>query len=365
MGKVRVLLLEDNSGDAYLVKQQLKDISNIDFEIDEAQYLAKAVKLLQANQYDALLIDLMLPDSQGIETFFAINQQSSDTAIVVISGITEEELAIQAVKEGAQDYLAKGEMQPNTLYKSIQYAIERKSIAKLLKQQTQELAYANQELQAFNYTVSHDLKNPLNFIKGMSSLLLSKKRAQPLEAQDQMILERIHESSLRMEQITQHLLNLSLAQRSQISWEKANLSEIVTKIAHTFAEQQPHRQVEFKITPDIMATVDRQLIGLALENLIGNAWKYTQKLDKAIIEFDMVHKDNAIAYCVRDNGIGFNVTEAADLFAPFKRLGNSQGFEGTGIGLATVKRIIERHRGDIWFESQPEEGASFQFTLNV
>ncbi|MEL6910530.1 MAG: ATP-binding protein [Cyanobacteria bacterium J06629_2] len=357
MGKISVLLLEDNAGDAYLVKEQLKDIEGFDCKIDEAQYLKTAIELLQNNSYEAVLLDLMLPDSKGIETFFAINQQAPNTAIVVISALTEEALAIQAVQEGAQDYLAKGQMQPNTLYKTIQYAIERKSV-------TQQLIERTRELEAFNYTVSHDLKNPLNFIKGMSSLLLSKKRSQPLDEQDKICLERIHNSSLRMEQITKNLLDLSLAERSPISIEEVNLSEVALEVANNLRQQQPERQVKFAIALDIIAQADRQLIKLVLENLLGNAWKYTQNIAEPIIEFCLSSQISPAAYCIKDNGIGFAVSEADRLFIPFERLSNSRGFEGTGIGLATVKRIITRHQGEIWFDAQPDQGAIFKFTLN-
>ena len=365
MSKIRILLLEDNAGDAYLVKEQLRDVDNFIYCIDDAQYLKQAIALLSENTYDAILLDLTLPDSRGIETFQAIAHQAEDTAIVIISAVSEEALAIQAVKQGAQDYLAKGKIQPNTLSQTIKYAIERKSVNQLLKKRTEELEHANAELQAFNYTVSHDLKNPLNFIKGMSSLLLSKQRSQPLDDRDKMCIDRIHNASLRMEQITQNLLNLSLAQRSQIYIEKVNLSEIASEVAVELQELEPDRQVKFIIAPNAIAQADRALIKLVLENLLGNAWKYTKSVSQPIIEFDMEEGDSRSVYSVRDNGIGFaaNEAEAEVLFLPFKRLSNSSGFDGTGIGLATVKRIIDRHNGNIWFESAIAKGAVFQFTL--
>ena len=365
MSIIRILSIEDNAGDAYLIQEQLRDIDNCKFQIDEAQYLAEAMRLLETKSYDAILLDLTLPDSQGLDTFVAINKEAPSTAIVVISAITEKAVAVRAVKAGAQDYLAKGKIQPNALYQTIQYAIERKSVTELLKERTRELEYANQELQAFNYTVSHDLKNPLSFIKGMSSLLLSKKRSQPLDEQDKMCIERIYNSSIRMEQITQNLLNLSLAQRSQMSLESTNLSEIATQVADLLKQQQPERQVKFVIQPEVTALADKQLITLVLENLLGNSWKYTRSTPEAIVAFGANYSDSDTAYFVKDNGIGFAAKEEETelLFVPFKRLSNSGGFEGAGIGLATVKRIIDRHDGKIWFESEPDRGATFQFTL--
>lgn len=367
MGIIRILLLEDNAGDAYLVREQLRDIDRFKFEIDEAQYLDRAICLLQSNSYDAVLLDLTLPDSRGLETFLKIEQQAADTAIIVISAVDDEELAIQAVKEGAQDYLDKGKIQPHTLCKTIQYAIERKSVTEQLTRRTHELELANRELEAFNYTVSHDLKNPLSFIKGMSSLLLSKKRAHPLEEQDILCIERIHQSSIRMEQITKNLLNLSLAQRSQMAVERVDLSKIASEVAKSFQQLQPQRKVKFIIAPDLVVEADKLLIKLVLENLIGNAWKYTQSVENPIIELGESDRNSLTAYYVKDNGIGFaaEAEEAELLFIPFKRLSNSSGFEGTGIGLATVKGIIDRHQGDIWFESQVGNGAVFFFTLNT
>ena len=363
MDRINILLLEDNPGDAYLVKEQLRDIDNFDFQIVEAQYLEQAIEILSTESFEAILIDLMLPDSQGLETFLAVNQQAPDTPIIVVSSFTEENLAIAAVRKGAQDYLVKGEMVPKSLSKTIQYAIERKSIAEQLKQRTIELEYINQELETFNYAVSHDLKNPLHFIKGMSSLLLSKKRSQPLEAEDKHCLERINQSSLRMEQITQNLLNLSQVQRSQMLIEKVNLSEIALEVAAQLQQLKPTKEVKFVAAPDIYANADSSLIKLAMENLIGNAWKYTQNNAEPSINFSSRIEQSQTVYCLKDNGIGFDTNEAQALFQPFQRLNNSNQFEGAGIGLATVKRIIDRHDGKIWFEAQPDKGASFMFTL--
>ena len=357
-----VLLLEDNSGDAYLIKQQLRQLDDFEFEIVEAQYLKDAIALLQKRKFDAVLLDLMLPDSQGLETFFAVNQQTPNTAIIVISAMSEKDLAIEAVRKGAQDYIAKGDIQSSTLYKTIQYAIERKSVAEQLRLRTAELEYLNKELEAFNSAVSHDLKNPLSFIKGMSHLLLSKKRSLPLPEQDRMCIERIYQSSVRMQDITQNLLNLSQVQRSQISKESVNLSELVKEICNRLQQQQP-RDLKTVIAPDLIAMVDRQLFILVLENLINNAWKYTQNCDRPIIEFGK-DENQSNTYYLKDNGIGFDPSEATELFEPFQRLSNSHNYEGTGIGLATVKRIIDRHHGEIWFSARPGQGATFWFTLN-
>ena len=357
-----VLLLEDNSGDAYLVKQQLRQLDDFEFEIVEAQYLKDAIALLQERKFDAVLLDLMLPDSRGLETFFAVNKQTPSTAIVVISAMSEKDLAIEAVRKGAQDYIAKGDIRGSTLCKTIQYAIERKSVAEQLRLRTAELEYLNRELEAFNSAVSHDLKNPLSFIKGMSHLLLTKKRSPPLPEQDRICIERIYESSIRMQDITQNLLNLSRVQRSHISLEEVNLSELVREICNRLQQQQP-REVKTVIASDVIATVDRQLFTLALENLIANAWKYTQNCDRPTIEFG-VDESQPNTYYLKDNGIGFDLNEADELFQPFQRLSNSRKYEGTGIGLATVKRIIDRHHGDIWFSARIGEGATFWFSLN-
>ena len=358
-----ILLLEDNSGDAYLIKQHLRSIAEFEFEIVEAQYLEEAIALLQKREFDAILLDLKLPDSQGLETFFAIDRQTPSTPIVVISAMSEKELAIEAVRKGAQDYIAKGEIQANSLYRTIRYAIERKSVAEQLRLRTAELEYLNQELEAFNSAVSHDLKNSLSFIKGMSHLLLTKKRSPPLSEQDRMCIERIYNSSVRMQDITQNLLDLSRVQRSQISIEDVNLSELVKEICDRLGQQQP-REVKLIIASDVIAAVDRQLFTLALENLISNAWKYTRGCELPIIEFG-ADENQPNTYYLKDNGIGFDSQEATkSLFQPFRRLSNSHDYDGTGIGLATVKRIIDRHNGKIWFSARPQQGATFWFSLS-
>ena len=176
----------------------------------------------------------------------------------------------------------------------------------------------------------------------MSSLLLGKKRSQPLNAQDKLCIERIYQSSIRMEQITKNLLSLSQAQRMEISFASIDLSELVGKVTEEL-QKQLEKRVSFIIAPNIMVQGDQQLLKLAVENLIGNAIKYSQNTPNSLVEFGMKEDGEHTVYYIKDNGIGFRAEEATELFTPFRRLNNSKDFEGTGIGLATVKRIIDRH----------------------
>ncbi|MCK6626274.1 MAG: PAS domain S-box protein [Anaerolineae bacterium] len=229
-------------------------------------------------------------------------------------------------------------------------------------ERTAQLEAVNKEMEAFSYSVSHDLRAPLRAIDGFSQALL-EDYADKLDEDGQDYLQRVRKATQRMGRLIDDMLGLSRITRSEMHWESVNLSAIVDAIAAELQQTEPQRSAEFVITPGVSVEGDPPLLRMALENLIGNAWKFTQKQPQARIEFGQIQEQDKLICFIRDNGVGFDMSYADKLFGPFQRLHTRHEFEGTGIGLATVQRVITRHGGRIWAESAPGQGATFYFIL--
>ena len=228
---------------------------------------------------------------------------------------------------------------------------------------TAQLEDANKELEAFSYSVSHDLRAPLRSIDGFSQALLKDYNG-VLDEQGKDFLNRVRSASQKMATLIDDMLNLSRISRSEFHYEKVDLSLIAREIADDLQKTNPDRRVEFIITDGLIDTGDLHLLRIGLENLLGNAWKYTGKNPAARVEFSATQIDGKKNYYVRDNGVGFDMAYAGKLFGAFQRLHSMAEFEGTGIGLATVQRIIHRHGGHVRGEGKVNEGATFFFTLS-
>ncbi len=231
-----------------------------------------------------------------------------------------------------------------------------------LKQRASQLEAANKELEAFSYSVSHDLRAPLRSIDGFSHVLLEDYSEQ-LPDEGKGYLERVRAAAQRMAVLIDDLLNLSRVTRTQLQPRFINLSNMAEEIAESLRESQPNRQVTFSITPDLMVEGDPHLLHIVLGNLLSNAWKFTSKQEQPVIEFGQKAHAKERTFYVRDNGVGFDMAYADKLFGVFQRLHSISEFPGTGVGLATVQRIIAIHGGRIWAESAEGKGATFYFTL--
>lgn len=245
-----------------------------------------------------------------------------------------------------------------------QSAIGLNYVTLLAEQQAtlKQLQAANQELESFSYSVSHDLRAPLRAVDGFSQALLEDYPEQ-LDKQGKVYLERVRVNVQRMGELIDDLLTLSKITRAEMNYEPVDLSTLVRTITVELKKQEPERQVEFVIEDDLHVDGDARLLQVALENLLDNAWKFTSKQPKACIEFGSLNHDNVDTFFVRDNGAGFDMTYANKLFGAFQRLHALSDFSGTGIGLATVKRVIRRHGGKVWAEGALNQGATFYFTL--
>jgi PAS domain S-box-containing protein len=238
----------------------------------------------------------------------------------------------------------------------------RREAEDALKRYAVQLEVANAELDAFAYSVSHDLRAPLRSIDGFSAALL-EDCAERLGESGRDHLNRVRKASQRMAGLIDDLLALSRVTRATLTRERVDLSALARQIASELRQRDPSRQAEFVISTDIRSEGDTQLLRIALENLLANAWKYTSRRPQARIEFGAAQHDGDRAYFVRDNGAGFDMTYADKLFGAFQRLHSVGEFEGSGIGLATVQRIIHRHGGRVWAEGAVGQGATFYFTL--
>jgi PAS domain S-box-containing protein len=231
-----------------------------------------------------------------------------------------------------------------------------------LKQRAAQLEAANNELESFSYSVSHDLRAPLRSIDGFSHILLEDYAEQiPLEGRN--YLERVRTAAQRMAELIDDLLKLARVTRTPLEPKLTNISAIAEKIASSLKEANPERNVTYSIMPDLMVHGDPHLLNIALENLLNNAWKFTSKKEHAVIEFGQQSKVKERTFFVRDNGTGFDMAYVNKLFGVFQRLHSVSEYPGTGVGLATVQRIIKIHGGNIWAEAEEGKGAAFYFTL--
>jgi PAS domain S-box-containing protein len=239
---------------------------------------------------------------------------------------------------------------------------ERKRMEMELKQSNAELATVNKELEAFSYTVSHDLKAPLRSIQGFSQALLEDYGGR-LDQTGKDYLMRVHSASQRMTQLIDAMLNMARLTRGELHEYVVDLSSLAQIIAHELQKQNPERHVEFIIADNVKACCDQTMMQVMLHNLLDNAWKFTSNHETAKIEFGVVERDGKTVFFVKDDGAGFDMKYADKLFSPFKRFHSESEFPGIGIGLAIAHRIVMRHGGKIWAESAPNKGATFYFTL--
>ena len=239
---------------------------------------------------------------------------------------------------------------------------QREALNRNLEARSKTLEALNGELRAFSYSVSHDLRAPLRRIDSFSQLLLEDAES-VLSDDARHYLERIRVGARRMNELIEALLKLSRLSRHELDRREVDLSALAREVAERLAEQQPDRPVAFEAGEAPTVWGDPNLLRVVLENLLGNAWKFTRRQREPRVYFGASSEGGEVVYLVRDNGAGFDMQFASKLFGAFQRLHSSSEFEGTGIGLATVQRIVHRHGGRVWAEAEPGEGATFYFTL--
>ena len=350
----------------------------------------EALELLAVQPVDCILLDLLMPGLSGQETCKRIKNSPvwREIPLVMLTALEESEAMIAGINSGADDYITKTadfeilkarvraqlrrkqfedenrRMREQLIQKELEAAETRatKMLAETRALLLADLKAKNDELEAFSYSVSHDLRAPLRAIAGFSSILQSECASQ-LNEQGVHYLQRIERATERMSTLIGALLELSRVTRGKLAMESFDLTALAQSVIDEFKRNEPERKVEVVIAPGMRAFGDQTLLRIVLSNLLGNAWKYTNKQALAHIEIGTKPGDNGSIYYIKDNGAGFDMSRAENLFGPFQRLHSEKEFPGTGIGLATVQRIVRRHGGDVWAEGKLNEGAAFSFTL--
>jgi len=387
--RVKILIVDDQPDNLLSAEAVLESLGE---EIVTAQSGRDALRRLLKDDFGVIVLDVMMPDMDGLETAALIRSRdrSRDTPIIFLTALGKsEEYLFQGYDVGAVDYLFKP-IVPQVLrakasvfvelYRkrrllearnaALESAIARREQAEEeirvlnqhLERRVMDLSDVNRELEAFSYSVSHDLRSPLSRIAGFSQALV-ESYSEVLDDQGRLYLERIHSSSQRVCELVDELLNLARLSRAPLRREQVDLSAMALAIGAEMAAREPGRQVRLDVSEGIVASGDPVLLKLTLQNLLENAWKFTRQREQACIEFGVINHQGVPAYYVRDDGAGFDMSKSARLFQPFQRLHSEAEFQGTGIGLATVDRIVKRHGGRVWAEGIPQGGATFYFTL--
>jgi signal transduction histidine kinase len=347
-------ILEDAEGEKFRLQHTQKAVLNIlDDAADERTRLADTQRAvlniledaegekaqLQATQKAILNI---LDDSADEKARLADTQRA---VLNILEDIEVEKKKVEQINFNLRDEIA-----------------ERTRVEEALLRAKASAEDANKELESFNYSVSHDLRAPLRSIDGFSQALLEDYGEQ-IDTEGKRYLSNVRAAAQYMGQLIEGLLTLSRVSRAELHRERVDVSALARMVLQRLQTAQPGREVEVLIQPDMEAQADPRLVDVILTNLLGNAWKFTSKRAFARIEFAAKDRANPAIFFVRDNGAGFDATYTEKLFGVFQRLHTTKEFEGTGIGLATVHRIVRRHGGRIWAEGQVDEGATFYFTL--
>jgi DNA-binding response OmpR family regulator len=388
LGPKRILAVDDSV--TYL--EEIGAVLREDgYDVALARTGEEALELLSVQPVDCILLDVLMPGLGGQETCRRIKAAPviRDIPLIMLTALEEREAMIEGLATGADDYISKSgefavlkarvaaqlrrkqfedenrQMRSELFQREIE-ATEARAARELSESRAvlvAELERKNKELEAFSYSVSHDLRAPLRSIDGFSHAL-QQEYSEGLDAKARDYLGRVRSSARRMGELIDDLLELSRVGRADLVRGSVDLSALARAILAELARREPERRVEVEVLDTPPAEADARLLRVALENLIGNAWKFTAKVGRARIEFRAEPGGGGqTAYLVRDNGAGFQMQYASRLFQPFQRLHSESEFAGTGIGLATVHRIVERHGGRVWTQSAPNEGATFSFTL--
>lgn len=387
LGPKKILAVDDSATYLHELTEALKGEG---YDVVLARSGEEALELLAVQAVDCILLDLVMAGLGGHETCQRIKTAPvvRDIPLIMLTALEDREAMIEGLGAGADDYISKSS-EFDVLKARVRAQIRRKQfedehrrireellrkeleaaeagaareLAEMRAALVEELERKNRELEAFSYSVSHDLRAPLRSIDGFSQLLLDDW-SDTLDAQAKDYLTRMRAAAQRMGELIDDLLDLSRVGRAELHRSQANLSDIARLVVAELRKRDPDRKVRIEIKEGLKAHADRQLIRIVFENLLGNAWKFTARVEHPALEVGSKPTDEGVVYYVRDNGAGFDMNYAAKLFSPFQRLHSVADYPGSGIGLATVHRIVDRHGGRVFAEGSVGQGATFYFTL--
>lgn len=329
-----------------------------------------ALAEMRGKTFDLLLTDLMMPQMDGIALLRAAQGIDADVAGIVMTGHGTIDTAVKAMQAGACDYIVKP-FRMNQLLPVIARALEARRLRRLNKElerrileRTRQLEVANRDLEAFAYSVSHDLHAPLRAIQSFCDLFVADYGA-AVPAEGQALLTHVRSGAERMGHLIEDLLSFARSGREPINLRRVAMNELVVEVLAELGPDSAGRRVELTVPPLPDCVADPALLRQVLVNLLSNALKYTAGRDPARIAVGGEAKGGEVVYFVTDNGAGFDMKHADKLFGVLQRLHSQQEFKGSGIGLSIVQRIVERHGGSVQGEGRPGEGATFRFSMPV
>jgi two-component system, sensor histidine kinase and response regulator len=356
-----VLIVDDIEANLIALEAQLGHLA---CEIVRASSGNQALALLLKRDFAVMLLDVQMPELNGFEVarYARDNETTRDVPIVFVTAMHEtEDNMLRGYGAGAIDVLFKP-VNAEVLRSKVQVFLDLHQGKRRLAAEIDAHKETMRELEAFNYSVSHDLRAPLRTIDGFSALLL-EEHAAALDDEGREFMGYIRAAAQRMASLIEDLLELSRSGRAELSLSTVDLAATARAIMHELAREAPEREVTFVSVAQARAEGDPGLLRIVLDNLLRNAWKFTSKRSDARIELGVASELGQPVYFVRDNGAGFDPRYREQLFQAFRRLHAARDFAGNGIGLAIVQRIIRRHGGRVWAESRLGQGATFYFTL--
>ncbi len=382
--KANILMVDDDPANLTALESILECLGQ---NVIKASSGKEALRCLLDKDFAAILLDVQMPDMNGIETAAMIRERerSRHIPIIFLTGVVKTaEMMFKGYSAGAVDYLMKP-IVSGILRAKVEVFVElalarqklqeeiaerarvAKEISKLnmvLEQSNKDLAAANSDLEAFGYSISHDLRAPLRHIQGFARIL-ETSAAGKLDDTERENLGKIRDAAARMSQMIEDLLTFARIGRAELRRNPVAMDALVEETLSQLQPDLDHRNVIWDVQPLPEVLGDRNLLRHVWANLVGNALKYSRPRDPAKIEISAIVQDSEVIFQVRDNGVGFDMNYADRLFGVFQRLHTDKQFEGTGIGLANVRRIVQRHGGRTWAESRDGEGATFYFSMTA
>ncbi|GBD50915.1 response regulator [Microcystis aeruginosa NIES-298] len=377
---IKVLLIEDNLAEARLLKEILKGNEKKEFHLVNVSRLSEAISLLQQTNFDVILLDLTLPDSQGLESLAPLLITAPKLPIVVLTNTNDDNLALAALRQGAQDYLIKREVSLEILTRSLCYAIERKQMEEALRESNEALKMSviertnqlekaqelNQLKTEFVSMLSHDFRNPLNKIL-LSAGLLEESRDRLTKDQQVSYFRMIRSAIKDMDQLLTEVLLIGRADSGRLycQFDPVDLLDYCQKLVESFTvKPEPQLAIIFQIEGSLERGLwDINLIKHILTNLLGNALKYSPQGNP--VEFKIIVESEQVVFKIIDRGIGIPSKDQEHLFKPFYRGSNVDNIQGTGLGLAIVGRCVEAHKGQIHLESEEGKGTKITVILPI